>query len=625
MTGKRLYQYRFSYSHQIDLKTEEKDNAMTSFAPRQPKRAKKAPLPAPSSLQPPNSVETPEAPSVTRQSSDAQRQEQGEQAVHVGHSIAHLPVHGPRAAQNEAVLQERAQGETEVTATEIVPAGTQQESIAGLPGGLKSGIETLSGLSMDDVRIHYNSPRPAAVQALAYTQGSEIYAGPGQERHLAHEAWHVVQQKQGRVQPTVQAKGVAINDDDALEREADIMGARAGNPGAQSSILETVGIARGTGLPVQRVMGTDQDTQKKLRLRKLNGELKDGKQLYLLSKTGEVYVEVENGDKGLIVAKTGEKREVPEKASTTALTGSKRSKEEDEGEEGEKMDDDESEERPVKRDKEEQKEEMEDEDAVANQRNFASVAEIFLAAASELHLDEFAELVRKKTKDITIDVQGMLAVVYDMSPGAVDAMSLVRLLQVPLEVASCMDTSAHIFEDTGEQGGNVVRVDQQGKTQKSLSTFLNLLTDDIAVNANQGCVYRVTCKDHSFAVFARNGQVELMQSFANTEHLGANLTDTSRQKIFSPQEFKALMMLMVGDIDEYRKAFELVFGGFFDETYPDMGFYYEKKVMREDNDIMAAVLKRMEGNKAKIENLLKNYRKVKQQLELQAAFFRKKK
>ena len=38
------------------------------------------------------------------------------------------------------------------------------------------------------------------MQARAYTQGSEIYMAPGQERHLAHEAWHVVQQKQGRVQ-----------------------------------------------------------------------------------------------------------------------------------------------------------------------------------------------------------------------------------------------------------------------------------------------------------------------------------------------------------------------------------------------------------------------------------------
>ena len=96
-----------------------------------------------------------------------------------------------------------------------------------MPAVLRAGIEQLSGFALDDVRVHYNSPRPAALQALAYTQGSEIHIGPGQERHLPHEAWHVVQQKQGRVRPTLQMKGAAISDDDRLEREADVMGERA--------------------------------------------------------------------------------------------------------------------------------------------------------------------------------------------------------------------------------------------------------------------------------------------------------------------------------------------------------------------------------------------------------------
>ena len=41
------------------------------------------------------------------------------------------------------------------------------------------------------------------------------------------EAWHVVQQKQGHVKPTIQAQDVMINNDRRLEREADVMGARA--------------------------------------------------------------------------------------------------------------------------------------------------------------------------------------------------------------------------------------------------------------------------------------------------------------------------------------------------------------------------------------------------------------
>ena len=46
----------------------------------------------------------------------------------------------------------------------------------------------------------------------------QVYVGPGQERHLPHEAWHVVQQKQGPMRPTLQTKGVAINDDQGLEK-----------------------------------------------------------------------------------------------------------------------------------------------------------------------------------------------------------------------------------------------------------------------------------------------------------------------------------------------------------------------------------------------------------------------
>lgn len=99
-----------------------------------------------------------------------------------------------------------------------------------LPGALRSGIEALSGFALDDVRVHYNSPQPAQLQALAYTQGTDIHVAPGQERHLAHEAWHVVQQKQGRVQPTLHLN--STNDDPALEREADQMGAQAERGGA---------------------------------------------------------------------------------------------------------------------------------------------------------------------------------------------------------------------------------------------------------------------------------------------------------------------------------------------------------------------------------------------------------
>ncbi|MGC1303214.1 MAG: DUF4157 domain-containing protein [Caulobacteraceae bacterium] len=140
-----------------------------------------------------------------------------------------------------------------------------------LPGGLRSGIEALSGLSMAEVKVHYDSPKPMQLNAHAFAQGRDIHLGPGQERHLPHEAWHVVQQAQGRVQPTVQLKsGVTINDDASLEREADEMGGRATNmapgdrvessPGPEARISEAS--------PVQAVMSVvdfQQGTLKRFR------------------------------------------------------------------------------------------------------------------------------------------------------------------------------------------------------------------------------------------------------------------------------------------------------------------------------------------------------------------------
>jgi hypothetical protein len=109
---------------------------------------------------------------------------------------------------------------------------------SALPGQLQSALESFAGIDLSDVRVHRNSSRPAKLEALAYTSGSNIHLGPGQDNHLPHEAWHVVQQKQGRVKQTSLARGVAINDDVQLEHEADRMGdevARLGTAGGERS------------------------------------------------------------------------------------------------------------------------------------------------------------------------------------------------------------------------------------------------------------------------------------------------------------------------------------------------------------------------------------------------------
>ena len=128
----------------------------------------------------------------------------------------------------------------------------QKENNTGLPDDLKTGVESLSGIGLDDVKVHYNSHKPAQLQAHAYAQGSDIHLGPGQEKHLPHEAWHIVQQKQGRVIPTTQIGDTAINDDRSLESEADQMGAKALRQPVSSS--QTPVQKKATDAPAQRVI-----------------------------------------------------------------------------------------------------------------------------------------------------------------------------------------------------------------------------------------------------------------------------------------------------------------------------------------------------------------------------------
>lgn len=132
----------------------------------------------------------------------------------------------------QARLQERMSARMQSTVNAIIQRQAPIQGKAGtgqgaLPERLRSGIEALSGSDLSDVKVHTHSSKPAQLNALAFAQGSEIHLGPGQERHLAHEAWHVVQQRQGRVRPTLYTQGVAINDNPTLEREADTMGRRA--------------------------------------------------------------------------------------------------------------------------------------------------------------------------------------------------------------------------------------------------------------------------------------------------------------------------------------------------------------------------------------------------------------
>ncbi len=103
--------------------------------------------------------------------------------------------------------------------------------LTGIPGKMRRRFEENSGLSFQDVRVHYSSPLPEQVQAKAFTSGTQVFIGPGQERWLSHELGHVIQQKRGRVAPTVRVNGHPVNDSGTLEREADALGRTFGGSG----------------------------------------------------------------------------------------------------------------------------------------------------------------------------------------------------------------------------------------------------------------------------------------------------------------------------------------------------------------------------------------------------------
>jgi hypothetical protein len=132
-----------------------------------------------------------------------------------------------------------------------------EENGTGIPDHLRAGIETLSGVSLDDVKVHYNDARPARFDALAFTRGAEIYLGPGQGRHLPHEVWHVVQQKQGRVRPTRRVDGATLNTEAVLEKEADVMGRKVASVALRSGEQRVVHSRACPSPLIQRVIKDD--------------------------------------------------------------------------------------------------------------------------------------------------------------------------------------------------------------------------------------------------------------------------------------------------------------------------------------------------------------------------------
>lgn len=115
------------------------------------------------------------------------------------------------------------------------PLQRRVENNTGIPDDVKQRMEDSFGTDFSSVRVHPDSAKAPEVGALAYTQGTDIHFAPGQfkpdtsagQQLLGHELTHVVQQAEGRVQPTTEIGGIPVNDNEGLEHEADVLGAKA--------------------------------------------------------------------------------------------------------------------------------------------------------------------------------------------------------------------------------------------------------------------------------------------------------------------------------------------------------------------------------------------------------------
>ena len=115
------------------------------------------------------------------------------------------------------------------------PVQREAENRTVIPNDVKQRMEDSFGTDFSGVRVHPDSAKAPEVGALAYTQGTDIHFAPGQfkpdtsagQQLLGHELTHVIQQAEGRVQPTTEIGGMSVNDDVSLETEADVLGAKA--------------------------------------------------------------------------------------------------------------------------------------------------------------------------------------------------------------------------------------------------------------------------------------------------------------------------------------------------------------------------------------------------------------
>lgn len=161
-----------------------------------------------------------------------QQHRRGDAALAAGSN--HTPTAQQHTIQNSPYLAAQRKKIAQCFGPAVAQPLQKTENKTGMSDTVKEGMETSFNTDFSDVRVHASSSKAPEVAALAYTQGSDIHFAPGQfsqdssagKQLLGHELAHVVQQREGRVQPTTEVGGMPVNDDVSLEKEADDHGSK---------------------------------------------------------------------------------------------------------------------------------------------------------------------------------------------------------------------------------------------------------------------------------------------------------------------------------------------------------------------------------------------------------------
>jgi hypothetical protein len=164
--------------------------------------------------------------------SAAQLQPEEDEELMQGKFTAQMQPEEEEELQGKFAAQRQPLEDEELMQGKFTAQMQPEENRTGMPDELKANMESTLNTDFSQVRIHPNSSKATEVGALAYTQGTDVHFAPGQfkpessngRQLLGHELTHVVQQGQGRVQPTGEVAGLPVNDSPVLENEADELG-----------------------------------------------------------------------------------------------------------------------------------------------------------------------------------------------------------------------------------------------------------------------------------------------------------------------------------------------------------------------------------------------------------------